>query len=612
MSIFLVVEEEGRECSWGAAIAITKTGVTVGRGGDCNLIIRGNKLPRQALKLKLVPDGAEVSSIDSGHHFLFAGTEQQVAILPVGSSFQMGGRTFRLEDKIPKRKKSSKKEVGSEPSFGEAFRSFLEHVGAPTQPEELLQRLLDGVVELFGAERGFVLLRQNVGDQLVPIASRSVDNLDELLAVSSTVTNEVLQSAKVVCVNNSQADKLTKEARSLALTALPRTILAAPLRRGRTVFGIVYIDRAWNAKLTKFGDERLLETVSSIAAGVLSAEATRNKLLSAKEKLSALSNSFVTGEKLVLGQSAASQKLMSMVDAAAPQDVTVLLSGETGTGKEVLARHIHKRSQRKNGPFVPVHCAALPHDLFEAELFGVAKGAFTGALEPRVGRFEIAEGGTVFLDELGEIPLSVQVKLLRVLQERRVTRLGSNKQRPLDFRLICATNVRLEEAVSQGTFREDLYYRVNVFRLEIPSLRDRNKDIELLAKHFLAIISRQLGKKIVGFDPKALAQLTSHPWPGNIRQLRNAIERAAIMESKERISTNSLLLGKETMPKTQSTSLADFPDSYDEARSQFEKLFFQSRLENYEGRMDKVAAATGISRSTLYRRLVNLGLAEKK
>ena len=611
MNIFLVVEEKDREGSWGAAIAVTEQGVTVGRGSDCNLVISGNKLPRQALRVSLLAEGAEVRTENSAHSFIFQGEKRQVANLSVGSAFHMGGRTFRLENNVPKRGRTTNK-AKAKPSFGEAFRSFLERVGAPTRPEELLQRLLDGVVELFGAERGFVLLRKSGSEQLVPIATRAVDDLDELLTVSSTVTCEVVQSAKVVFIKNSQADQLTKDARSLAVNTLPRTILAAPLRAGKAVFGVVYIDRVWNAKITEFGDERLLETVSSIAAGVLSAEATRNKLLSAKEKLSALGKTFVTGEKLVLGQSGPSQNLKSMIEAAAPQDVTVLLTGETGTGKEVVARHIHLNSPRKNGPFVPVHCAALPHDLLEAELFGVDKGAFTGALEPRIGRFELAEGGTVFLDELGEIPLSVQVKLLRVLQERRVTRLGSNKQRPLDFRLICATNVHLEEAVSKGSFREDLFYRVNVFRLSIPSLRERTEDIELLASHFLEVISRQLGKEIEGFDEKALCQLKKHNWPGNIRQLRNAIERAAIMESGVLISPNSLLLGNEMSHRTQSTSLTDFPDKYEEARSQFEKMFFQSRLEIYNGRMDKVASATGISRSTLYRRLVNLGLADKK
>ncbi len=232
--------------------------------------------------------------------------------------------------------------------------------------------------------------------------------------------------------------------------------------------------------------------------------------------------------KQLLGTSPPVQSMRRLIEQLAPSRATVLITGESGTGKEIIARQIHALSGRK-GEFVPLHCAALPESLLEDELFGHDKGAFTGAASSRKGRFEEAHGGTLFLDEIGEIPPAIQVKLLRVLQERVITRLGSNRQVELDVRIVCATNRDLRAEVQHGRFREDLYYRLNVFHLEAPPLRQRRSDIIALAHHFIARSCRDNDKRVDGFTPEAQAMLEAYHWPGNVRELENAMERAVIL-----------------------------------------------------------------------------------
>src|SRR5271166_5804272 len=231
----------------------------------------------------------------------------------------------------------------------------------------------------------------------------------------------------------------------------------------------------------------------------------------------------------LVGQSAALRHIVSQIDVVAPTEASVLILGETGTGKELVAHEIRRRSARKEGPSVRVNCASIPRELFESEFFGHVKGAFTGAVKDRAGRFETAEGGTIFLDEVGEIPLDIQNKLLRVLQEKRYERVGSDVTRRADVRIVAATNRDLKKVVAAGKFREDLYYRLNVFPIQVPPLRDRMDDIPLLAKHFVELSARELKCAKPRLTRAAVAQLQNYDWPGNVRELRNVVERAVIL-----------------------------------------------------------------------------------
>ncbi|MEE9219496.1 MAG: sigma-54 dependent transcriptional regulator [Acidobacteriota bacterium] len=244
----------------------------------------------------------------------------------------------------------------------------------------------------------------------------------------------------------------------------------------------------------------------------------------------------------VIGCSAAWTQTLRIVDAAAPSNSTVLLAGESGTGKEVLARRLHRRSQRAAAPFVSVNCAAIPLELFESEFFGYRKGAFTGAVSDRVGRFRVADGGTLFMDEIGAMPAAAQAKLLRVLQNGEFERIGDTRPTRVDVRLVAATNLVLEEEIASGRFRQDLYYRINVVQVRVPPLRERPEDIPLLAEHFMQVLAPRVGRRLRGLETEAMRLLQEYGWPGNVRELRNVIERALILENAPTLTPASLPL----------------------------------------------------------------------
>lgn len=258
----------------------------------------------------------------------------------------------------------------------------------------------------------------------------------------------------------------------------------------------------------------------------------------------------------IIGQSPAINAVFEKVRRVAATDATVLITGETGTGKELIARAIHSTSGRSSGPLIKVNCAALAPTLVESELFGHERGAFTGATERRTGRFELAHGGTIFLDEIGEVPLEVQAKLLRVLQERELERIGGNSSIQIDVRIIAATNRDLKQAIREGTFREDLFYRLNVFPLSLPPLRERPGDIELLARHILKKIAQRIGRKIDAIEPTTLERLCSYRWPGNVRELENVLERAAILSNE-----HVLKITPELFPGEEVNVMTDQPES---------------------------------------------------
>jgi transcriptional regulator with GAF, ATPase, and Fis domain len=247
----------------------------------------------------------------------------------------------------------------------------------------------------------------------------------------------------------------------------------------------------------------------------------------------------------IVRTSAALQRVLSLVSKVAPTDASVLVTGETGTGKELVARAIHKQSHRPSRAFVTINCAAVPRDLIAPELFGHEKGSFTGALQRRLGRFEIAEGGTIFLDEVGELPMETQIALLRVLQEREFERVGGTRSIQTNVRVVAATNRDLWAAIAAGTFRSDLFYRLNVFPIEMPPLRERREDIPLLAEYFIDRCARSVGKDIRGINKKSLDLPQSYTWPGNIRELQNVIERSVIMCETENFSVDQTWLAQQ-------------------------------------------------------------------
>jgi transcriptional regulator with GAF, ATPase, and Fis domain len=306
----------------------------------------------------------------------------------------------------------------------------------------------------------------------------------------------------------------------------------------------------------------------------------------------------------IVGASPALRAVLSRVSKVAPTDSTVLLTGETGTGKELIARAIHKRSQRSSRAFVSVNCAAIPSSLIASELFGHEKGAFTGATQRRLGRFELAEEGTLFLDEVGELPAETQITLLRVLQEHEFERVGGNQPIRANVRLIAATNRDLEAAIAAGTFRSDLFYRLNVFPVEIPPLRERREDIPLLVEYFIAQFARKAGKTFRGINKKTLNLLLAYPWPGNIRELQNVVERSVIVCETETFSVDESWLSRQPH-STEPKGMLELSHTL----AAQEREIIEAALRKSGGRVSGpsgAAAKLGIHRSTLESKIDSL------
>lgn len=312
-----------------------------------------------------------------------------------------------------------------------------------------------------------------------------------------------------------------------------------------------------------------------------------------------------TGFEGLVGNSEPMQEVFRMIRRVGPSDVPVLITGESGTGKELVARAIHCQSRRKDAAFVAINCGAIPDTLIESELFGYEKGAFTGAAQQRKGRIEGAQGGTLFLDEVGDIPLPLQVKLLRFLQEHEIQRLGGKETITLDTRVIAATNVDLQQAVSEGRFREDLYYRLCVITIPVPPLNARRADIPLLARTFLLRFTGHQRKAVTGFTPEAMAKLTNHSWPGNVRELENRIKRAVVMAEGKAITSENLDLEHTVVTKGEAGTLR-------ESRESREKELVVLAMEKAQGNVSRAAAELGISRPTLYQLLARYGLKKPK
>jgi transcriptional regulator with PAS, ATPase and Fis domain len=299
----------------------------------------------------------------------------------------------------------------------------------------------------------------------------------------------------------------------------------------------------------------------------------------------------------IIGACSSMKEVYRKIDKVATTDISVLITGETGTGKELIARELHKRSPRAKGPFITINCGAIPENLLESELFGHVRGAFTGAVATRQGKFQAANNGSLFLDEIGEMPLQLQVKILRALQERQVNKVGDSRSESVDIRVIAATNKNLEEEIKRNAFREDLYYRLNVVTLKLPPLRDRGEDILVMAKFFLGKYARELNAKARGFSPGAVVAMKKYAWPGNVRELENRIKKAVVLADKALVTGEDMDLRPENLEP---------PLSLAEALEHFRKSYINDVLERNSGNRTKTAKDLGVDPRTVFRHLEKL------
>ncbi|MGI9067410.1 MAG: sigma 54-interacting transcriptional regulator [Pyrinomonadaceae bacterium] len=471
--------------------------------------------------------------------------------------------------------------------------------------EELQKTLLELLFEVVPAERGAILLTDGSAEgQNAEFASVfGLDRRhgpDESIKVSRTITRAVLSQGESLLINQAEAKKL--EAPSLILDH-PVSILCVPLIMLDRTLGVIYLDTKEPDTVFDKDHLQLVSAISAITSVAIENARHIEWLVSENQRLIA---DFDIEHNMV-GESAPVRGVLQFISKVAPTDATVMLSGESGTGKELAARAIHQNSKRADKAFMAVNCAALAESLLESELFGHEKGSFTGALVQKKGRLEIADGGTVFLDEIGELSPALQVKLLRVLQEREFERVGGTRTIKVDIRLVTATNRNLEDAVNDGTFRQDLYYRLNVVNLEMPPLRDRLEDVPLLANYFAAKYSEKCKRRVTGISTEAQAHLVNYDWPGNVRELENAIERAVVLGTTEHIRLEDL---PDSVLEAESRAAAP-ATKYHDAVAQTKKQIIRNAMQQANGTYTEAAKILGVHPNYLHRLIRNLNLKDE-
>jgi len=494
-------------------------------------------------------------------------------------------------------------ETSSETARLSTLYEMIRTLNSETDPEALLEEILDMALRAVNAERGMILLAESPGQFSVRVA-RNLDKetAADAEAYSRSIASQAGEGTSILALDAGNDDRF-KDLKSISLYRI-RSLMCVPLRSRGAIVGTVYLDSRREGRLFSQEDLRFLEAFADHAALALENAQARARLEEENRRLRAVAGERSSFDKIV-GRSEPMQKVFDLLETIATSELPVLVLGESGTGKELVARAIHFHGPRSEKTFLSENCAALPESLLESALFGHVRGAFTGAERDRPGLFEQADGGTLFLDEVGDMSPAMQARLLRVLQEGEVRRVGDERIGHVDVRVVAATNKDLDEEIRAGRFREDLYYRLNVLSIRMPPLRERPGDVPLLTGHLMERIARERGREAPRIDGEVVDLLERCAWPGNVRQLENAIQRLALLAGDGPVTLRTVrsdeglrraLLG-ERDPSVPVLSL-----------SKTEEEQIRRALKESRGNRDRAAKLLGISRATIYRKLREYGI----
>jgi Nif-specific regulatory protein len=471
--------------------------------------------------------------------------------------------------------------------------------------DKLEKALLDLLFEVVPARRGAILLTSNhaEGDEFSSVITLDrVDGVGQTVNVSRTIVRRVLNDGAAILIN--EADNNADLKTESLIAARSRSVLCVPLIMHDKKLGVIYLDS--DEPQARF-DENHLQMVTAVAAiAAIAIHNARNFEDLENENARLMVDADI--EHNMVGESPLLQRVYQLISKVAPTDSTVLIFGESGTGKELAARALHRNSKRGDKPFIAANCAAFAETLLESELFGHEKGAFTGALLQKKGRLELADGGTIFLDEIGDLSPSLQTKLLRVLQEREFERVGGNRTIKVDIRLLAATNRDLEDAIKKGAFRQDLYFRLNVVQLTMPPLRERRDDIPLLANYFARKYAEKCNRRVMGISLEARKRLMTYDWPGNVRELENAIERAVVLGTTEQILADDL---PEAVVEADTTVSSEAASSYHEQVVQTKKRMITDAMKQANGNYTAAAKLLNLHPNYLHRLIRNLNMKDE-
>lgn len=487
----------------------------------------------------------------------------------------------------------------------EAMLEMTVHWNQSRQTDQLLEQIAHTSTRLLNAERATIFLPDASGQSLIGKPALGVDEGEIRIPINAGVVGQVMETGKPARVDSditAEQQQIHREV-DQQLGFETRTILCVPMSNGagKTIGAFELINRI-DGNFTD-DDELALRELAAHAAVAIDNTQHVEKLVTSKRQVAQLA----AGQVEMIGNCAAIEKLKSTIERVANTDLVILITGENGTGKEVVAQMVHYLSERRDEVLVAVNCAAISENLLESELFGHEKGAFTDAHQAREGKFELANNGTLFLDEIGDMSMDGQSKLLRVLEEKKVVRVGGSVPIPTDARVIAATNQDLASLISEKKFRQDLYFRLNVVPIELPPLRERGDDILLLAEHFLSQFCAKARRDTPQLSASAKKRLLSHHWPGNIRELRNMMERLAYLTDGHKINANDLDFVNS--PSNSDTGIPmDLPLT--EATRLFQVDYIQRHIERARGNMTDAAAKMGLHRSNLYRKMKQLGMGD--
>ena len=575
---------------------IYKRVTSIGKAGANDVAIDAASL--QAHHAQVVFDGRDfsVTPVDSGATVLVNGKKKRKSKVFHSDKLTLGDveLVFSLYDETatrdakPAEEMSYTSEIEGMMKLSDFNRRLLEIREIPEQ----IEALLDAVIEVVHANKGFVILLRD-GDPEIA-AARNVDREtipDAVTQLSDSILRKCMDTRQPLIVSDAVNDTMFNSSQSVLNLQLS-SVMVAPLIAQGQLLGLIYVGNDNVVNLFEQASLEVLTVFAGQASLILQNAILLNQLTTDRDRIAEELDAQKFGD--IIGSCPSLQQVFRRVEKVAAADINVLITGETGTGKELFAREIHRRSNRTEGPFIVVNCGAIPENLMESELFGHVRGAFTGAVSTRQGSFQAANGGTLFLDEIGETPLALQVKLLRALQERVVVKVGDTKPESVDIRVLAATNRDLDVSIKEGTFREDLYYRLNVVNLHLPPLRERGNDIAILAKYLLKKYAAEFDAKVNGFTPKALEAMRNYDWPGNVRQLENRIKKAIVLADKTLIGPDDLDLGagqqRAVVPLTQ-------------AREDFTRSYILEVLERNGGNRTRTARDLGVDPRTVFRYL---------
>ncbi|MBI2900940.1 MAG: sigma 54-interacting transcriptional regulator [Planctomycetes bacterium] len=604
---YLVIRELGAERS----VPITEADMTVGRSRQNGVKLFTEQASRHHCRILRLDDGRyQVRDIQSSNGTFVNGQRIDAKDLADGDAIGVGGATivFRAGDLAAPPAPVLETATSRIPIHDRSVQLLLQTVigaASAADVQSFLVPAVDNVIEITEAERGILFTRDGSSD-LKPVVLRDAKckTLTELVGISRSIPQQVFESRKAIFLLDTEGEKEAVASQSVSIYHL-RTVMCAPLRVGDKVLGVLYVDNHAKAREYSATDLAIFEAVANYLAltieNMRAAQEARRKDDDRRRSLEreiAVMRAALERRRHLIGECPGMRQVYDTVRKVAPTEATVLLLGESGTGKEAIAHVLHDLSPRSEKPFVVIDCAAIPETLLESELFGYQRGAFTGAQSDKPGKFEIAGGGTRFLDEIGELSPALQAKLLRALEQRIVTRVGGVDPISIDVRIVAATNRNLEEMVSQGKFRQDLLFRFKVVSITLPPLRERGEDILLLADFFLRETNEANGRSVKGLSEESKQAVKLHRWEGNIRELKNRIEQAVILTDREYLSTEDLNLAGGT---------GQF-HSLESARDQFERAYIVKSLAANGNNVTHTARALDISRQHLQNLIKKYGI----